>query len=357
VSEGATAAALQQVTHAAREAAEADLALVALTPAAPVGQDAGEPGVEASEEVELRVAGVSADPPAVTPSHLKAGEVFGPTIGRTPGPCGPALADALGLDGWQQTLAVPLWSGETFMGALVLAWQGQRRLSTDGVGPIAVFAERVAMALDVASSQAYRARLAVLEDRDRIARDLHDLVIQRLFAVGLSVQSAEADAVRPEVIERLRRAVDDLDDTIKDVRRTIFQLHSPTGHDLRNQLDDVVAAARRGLGFAPRLIIDGPVIAVPSPIAADLVAVVRELLSNAARHAQATHVEVRLRIGSDVDVTVSDDGEGMDPRQARRSGLANLTERAAGHGGTLELSRREPHGTQVRWRVPLPTSS
>jgi signal transduction histidine kinase len=357
VSDGATPVALQQVSHGARGAAEADLALIALTPAAPVGQEAGEQGVEASEDVQMRVVAVSSDSPTTTPSHLKLGEVFAEAVGRGPVPCGPDLDRALGLEGWHQALAVPMWSGETFMGALVLAWRGPRRLSSDAVGPVTVFAERVAMALDVASSQAYRARLAVLEDRDRIARDLHDLVIQRLFAVGLSVQAAEADAVRPEVVERLRRAVDDLDDTIKDVRRTIFQLHSPTGQDLRNQLDDVVAAARRGLGFSPRLLIEGPVIAVPSPIAADLVAVVRELLSNAARHARASQVEVRLRIGSEVDAVVSDDGDGMDPGQDRRSGLANLTERAKGHGGTLEVSAREPRGTQVRWHVPLPSAT
>ena len=355
-SDGATPAALQQVVHAARQAGEADLAILALSAAAPVGQEVGETGVRADGDVQMRVAAVSADAPFAAPSHLKVGQVFPDAVRGEPVSVAPDLGGAIDVDDWEQALAAPLWSGETFMGALVLAWRGQRRLSTEGIGPVGVFAERVAMALDVASSQAYRARLAVLEDRDRIARDLHDLVIQRLFAVGLSVQSAEADAVRPEVVERLRRAVDDLDDTIKDVRRTIFQLHSPTGHDLRNQLDDVVAAARRGLGFAPRLVIEGPVIAVPAPVAADVVAVVRELLSNAARHARASHVEVRLRVGSEVEVVVRDDGDGIDPAQARRSGLANLTDRASGHGGTLDVSAVEPHGTQVRWRVPLPSA-
>ncbi|MGN6611183.1 MAG: GAF domain-containing protein [Angustibacter sp.] len=356
VSEGGTAAALQQVAHAARGAGDADLAILALSAAAPVGQEVGESGVQADEDVQLRVGAQSADAPVAVPSHLKVGQVFGPEVGSLPVIVDPALGGLLDAGAWRRALAAPMWSGETFMGTLILAWRDDRRLSSDGIGPVGVFAERVAMALDVASSQAYRARLAVLEDRDRIARDLHDLVIQRLFAVGLSVQSAEADAVRPEVVERLRRAVDDLDDTIKDVRRTIFQLHSPTGQDLRNQLDDVVAAARRGLGFAPRLVIEGPVIAVPPTVAADVVAVVRELLSNAARHAQASHVEVRLRVGSEVDVVVRDDGNGLDPAQGRRSGLANLTERAKTHGGTLELEAVEPRGTQVRWRVPLPSA-
>ncbi len=358
VADGATAAAVQQVAHAAREAAGADLALLALSPAAPVGQEVGESGVVAADDVQLRVAATSGDVSSPAPSHLKVGEVFGAEpVGRLAVPCDPHLGGVLGVEEWQQALAAPMWSGETFMGVAVLCWRKAQRLSSEAVAPISVFAERVAMAMDVASAQAYRARLAVLEDRDRIARDLHDLVIQRLFAVGLSIQSAEADAVRPEVVDRLRRAVDDLDDTIKDVRRTIFQLHSPTGQDLRNQLDDVVAAARRGLGFAPRLLIEGPAIAVPPVVAADVVAVVRELLSNAARHARATHVEVRLRVGSEVEVMVSDDGQGLDPGQGRRSGLANLTERANGHGGDLAISAGDPQGTVVRWHVPLPAAT
>jgi signal transduction histidine kinase len=357
VSDGATAAMLQQVVHSARDAAHAELALLALTDAAPVGFDLPQraPGVQ--EGLALRVAAVSAEGAARTPGNVALDRLLGGRpMGRTPIACSPDLGDAPhdgDGDGAERALVAPLWSGETFMGVLLLRWPTPQPLSAVTTGPIGMFADRVAMAMEVASAQAYRARLAVLEDRDRIARDLHDLVIQRLFAVGLSIQSAEADAVRPEVVDRLRRAVDDLDDTIKDVRRTIFQLHSPTGHDLRNQLDDVVAAARRGLGFAPRLLIDGPVIAVPPQVAADVVAVVRELLSNAARHARASEVEVRLRVGTEVEVVVSDDGAGMDPAQGRRSGLANLAERAQAHGGALTIIAREPTGTSVRWRAAL----
>jgi signal transduction histidine kinase len=114
--------------------------------------------------------------------------------------------------------------------------------------------ERVALAMAVADSQADRERIAVLEDRDRIARDLHDLVIQRLFAVGLSVQGAARDAVKPLVTQRLERVVDDLDETIKDIRRTIYQLHASPGQSgLRSELDEVLEQAEDALGFAPSM--------------------------------------------------------------------------------------------------------
>ncbi|MFP5334005.1 MAG: sensor histidine kinase, partial [Actinomycetes bacterium] len=208
------------------------------------------------------------------------------------------------------------------------------------------------LALEVSAAQQDRARLAVLEDRDRIARDLHDLVIQRLFAVGLSVQSA-ARTVNPEVSERLEHVVDDLDETIKDVRRTIFQLQArhPAG-GLRQDIESVVTEAGDALGFAPRLRVEGPLSSVPAPIAEDLVAVLRESLSNAARHASAKRVVVDVRVGSEILVEVSDDGRGIPQEPTRRSGLANLADRAAAHGGEFESVPGERGGTTLRWRVP-----
>jgi signal transduction histidine kinase len=198
----------------------------------------------------------------------------------------------------------------------------------------------------------------VLEDRDRIARDLHDLVIQRLFAVGLSVQGAARDAVKPSVAQRLERVVDDLDETIKDVRRTIYQLHaSPGTGGLRSELDEVLEHAEDSLGFAPSLRTEGPLSAVPDEVGADLVAVLRESLTNAAKHADARSVAVEVRVGSAVEASVTDNGKGMPERLARRSGLANLQARAEAHGGSLTIAGVPGGGTEVIWWVPLTSSA
>ena len=147
--------------------------------------------------------------------------------GRSAVPLAPTeVADLLGTKEPDSAVAIPMWAGERLQGLLVLLWTSEPPQAATDLFQATLFGERVALALAVAESQADRERIAVLEDRDRIARDLHDLVIQRLFAVGLSVQGAARDAVKPVVAQRLERVVDDLDDTIKDVRRTIYQLHA-----------------------------------------------------------------------------------------------------------------------------------
>ena len=140
---------------------------------------------------------------------------------------------APGHDDGPWALALPLRSGERWVGALVLSWpvDGPASGPRLDLPSIAGFGEQLALALDVADAESDRARLAVLEERERIARDLHDMVIQRLFAIGLDVQRAAQDAVRPEVSQRLDAAVDDLDETIKDVRTTIFRLGSARWRD------------------------------------------------------------------------------------------------------------------------------
>lgn len=254
-------------------------------------------------------------------------------------------------------LALPLRSGDRWVGALTVSWPagGAPRLDLPS---IAGFGEQLALALDVADAQADRARLAVLEDRERIARDLHDMVIQRLFAIGLDVQGAAAqDAVRPEVARRLEAAVDDLDETIKDVRTTIFRLGARAGGGagtgLRHRIDAEVVGARQTLGFLPRLRTDGVTATVPDDVVEDAVAVVREALANVARHARAQDVVVRVEVGSDLVVEVQDDGVGIPADVARRSGLANLENRAARRGGSVVAEALPEGGTHLRWSVPL----
>ncbi|WP_146925335.1 GAF domain-containing sensor histidine kinase [Cellulomonas xylanilytica] len=253
-------------------------------------------------------------------------------------------------------LALPLRSGERWVGALAVSWPAGDAPRLD-LPSMAGFGEQLALALDVAGAQADRARLAVLEDRERIARDLHDMVIQRLFAIGLDVQGAAQETVRPEVARRLESAVDDLDETIKDVRTTIFRLGARSGGGagtgLRNRIDAEVVGARQALGFLPRLRTDGVTATVPEDVVEDAVAVVREALANVARHARAHDVVVRVEVGTDLVVEVQDDGIGLPADVSRRSGLANLENRAARRDGTVVVSALPEGGTHLRWSVPL----
>lgn len=197
--------------------------------------------------------------------------------------------------------------------------------------------------------------LMLLEDRDRIARDLHDLVIQRLFAVGLTLQGANRHAVVPEVLERLDGAVNELDQTIRDIRATIFQLrHRPGEGSFRADLRALVESYAPTLGLAPVLHLHGPLDAVADDEThSHVLMVVREALSNVVRHAQASSVEVTAVATADaLSLTVVDDGVGIRP-DAVESGLGNVRARAADRGGHVELRPVEPHGTHLHWTVPL----
>ncbi|MCU1676453.1 MAG: devS, partial [Frankiales bacterium] len=188
---------------------------------------------------------------------------------------------------------------------------------------------------------------------------LHDLVIQRLFATGMALESTVRRIEPPEVADRVRRAVDDLDTTIKEIRSTIFALQSPaplSNEGLRAAVQRVVAGAAPALGFDPRVTFDGPVDSVvPGPVAEQLVAVLREGLSNVARHAGATRLSVTVATGGDrVRVRLVDDGKGL-PVDAARSGLKNLAVRARDVGGTFSAAANAAPetGTTVEWSAPL----
>ncbi|MEU4658561.1 GAF domain-containing protein [Streptomyces sp. NPDC023723] len=237
---------------------------------------------------------------------------------------------------------------------------GRPEFSEATMGMISGFADQAALALEIAEHRREAERLMVFSDRDRIARDLHDLAIQRLFASGLTLNSVLGRiADRPEAAERVRRVVDDLDDTIKTVRGTIYALRErdrPGGRGrLRAELLAETDRAAGPLGFTPALRMTGLLdTCVPDEYAGQLLAVVRESLSNAARHAGATQVEVTAETdGSRLSVRVADDGTGLDPAVTRRSGLDNLRRRAAELGGTFTVGPNEPSGTVAEWTVPL----
>lgn len=253
------------------------------------------------------------------------------------------------------TLVLPLWAAHRCLGVLVLGWRATAAAVPVDVQMARAFGDQVALAVDVAAAQRDRSRLAVLEDRDRIARDLHDLVIQRLFAVGLTVQAATRDAVGPQVRDRLEQVVDDLSGTIKDVRSAIFRLHDRSGPGgLRQDVDEEVLGVREALGFTPRFHTTGPLSAVPPDLGPEIVAVVRETLANVVRHARATATTVDIDVGPQVQVRVADDGVGPPLPGDRTSGLANLAERAITRGGGMQVVTSDLGGTLVHWVVPLP---
>jgi signal transduction histidine kinase len=253
-------------------------------------------------------------------------------------------------------LIAPLAAAGTVRGLLTIAHEpgGARFDDAVDVSMLTTFAGQAALALERARAQDERELLVVLEDRERIARDLHDVVIQRLFATGLHLQST-ARLVRPEVVGRIDAAVDDLDSTIRDIRSAIFELRSPVAATLRADIRATVDAAAASLGFRPELVLDGPIdSAVPDPVRPDLVAVLREALSNVVKHARATRVTVRITVdGERLRLTVADDGVGVPSDVDERSGLLNIRERAARHGGAVELTGGEPSGITVDWTVPL----
>jgi len=238
---------------------------------------------------------------------------------------------------------------------LVIGWSASREddFRDNDLGLVEAFAAQIALALRLAQAREYEARLAVLEDRDRIGRDLHDLVIQRLFAIGLTLENAGRRINDPVAGERVAAAVDDLDATIKDIRRSIFELSAPVAsRDLRARLAENVALVVPALGFVPRVTTEGPVdSAVSDLVRHHLLAVLREALSNVVRHADAASVEVTLRADESIILTVSDDGTGI-VDGVRHSGLRNMLERAESLGGTCDVRRQPQGGTVLSWRVP-----
>ncbi|MBX6355212.1 MAG: GAF domain-containing sensor histidine kinase [Micromonosporaceae bacterium] len=334
-------AALRLVARRAREVAEAHLALVLLR-----DDEAGQLTVEVADSADGTDLAGTVLPLAET-AFADSGTLVLEDLGKAaPWPVplvtGPAVV-------------APLAAAETLHGVLVVAQSPEHsRPVDDDVSMLTGFAGQAALALERARAQEERELLAVLEDRERIARDLHDVVIQRLFATGLHLQTATQLAVRPELAARISTAVDDLDTTIRDIRTAIFELRTPMSATLRTDLREMVDGAARPLGFRPALELTGPVdSAVPDDLRPDLLAVVREGLSNVARHARASAATVRVQVGDGrLLVGIADNGVGAAGAQ-ERGGLANMRQRAARHGGTFDIRPAEPSGTIIEWCVPL----
>jgi signal transduction histidine kinase len=213
----------------------------------------------------------------------------------------------------------------------------------------------IATIRDVSDRQESASRMAMLQDRERIARDLHDMVIQRLFAAGMSLQAVHAAAQPQLVADRIGATINELDDTIRELRAAIFRLGQ---HDERRslsaQITELVHERARHLGFEPVLRITGDVDAVPDFIADQLVATVTEGLSNVVRHAHATAAEIHIEcIGDRLSLAIIDNGAGLPDEPKRSGGISNMMWRAAELGGSCTVGPNGSAGTQLRWHVPV----
>jgi two-component system sensor histidine kinase DevS len=294
------------------------------------------------------------------------GSTVASTVGRTIPVAGTSLGDVFvnstprrvegidldGVDDVGPALLLPLRTTDTVAGVVVVLGQGS--FTDEQLEMMAAFTDQAALAWQLATSQRRMRELDVLTDRDRIARDLHDHVIQRLFAVGLALQGTVPRTRDSEVQQRLSEAVDDLQGVIQDIRTTIFDLHGASQGitRLRQRIDEAVAQFA-GSGLRTTVQFVGPLSVVDGALADHAEAVVREGVSNAVRHADATTLTVKVRVEDDLSIEVSDNGRGM-PDEFTGSGLTNLRRRAAQAGGEFTIeSAPGTGGTVLRWSAPL----
>jgi signal transduction histidine kinase len=308
----------------------------------------------ADETTELVVAAIAGDGPAAS---LRTIPVEGTAIGeafvqRTPGRFDHIELE-VGATG--PTLVLPLRASDSVAGVLLaLRPVGAPPFSSEQFDMMAAFADQAALAWQLASTQRQMRELSILTDRDRIARDLHDHVIQRLFAVGLALQGTIPRARAPEVQQRLTECVDDLQQVIQEIRTAIFDLHGGSSGvtRLRQRLDEAVA---QFAGFELRTSVQymGPLSVIDATLADHAEAVVREAVSNAVRHAKATTLTVSVVVDDDLCIEVIDNGRGISG-EITSSGLKNLHKRAEDAGGSFGVESAPKGGTKLRWCAPLP---
>jgi signal transduction histidine kinase len=256
-------------------------------------------------------------------------------------------------------VALPLRTVDKVLGVLLLIWpKGSLIAASAVIDLVESFAGQAALTLVLAEAQQDKEDFAVLKDRDRIGRDLHDLVIQRVFATGMLLNGLLQDeGLPPKVSEKIDVAVGQLDETIREIRQTIFDLHTESSENsIKSRITQEVNSASTALGFPIRLTLMGPLDSTITPLIGDhLLAVVRESLTNCAKHSNATEVEIRVEIDLPVLVCeVIDNGNGY-AAGVRFSGIANMESRATELGGELVVGARpdSQQGTLLRWSVPL----
>lgn len=274
-------------------------------------------------------------------------------------------ADRFAELGVGPALLLPMGAQARVRGVLAICRRNGRAAFEPAIhAAVAELARQAAQLLDLADRRLDDEWVQVYQDRERIARDLHDLVVQRLFGVCLSLEGARNRAQRGDVAERIGQSIDELDDTIRQIRSTIFALQAEgaarPGSPLRHRIIQEVDAARQVLGYPAALRMEGLIDTdVPPAVAENVIAVLREALANVARHAQARRVEVDVAVSDRVVIEIVDDGLGP-PASLRRSGLANLAGRAEQFGGALTVEPAHQGGsglgtgTRISWQVPLP---
>ncbi|WP_299565625.1 GAF domain-containing sensor histidine kinase [uncultured Mycolicibacterium sp.] len=341
--------ALRLIAEQARILSRAEATVVAV----PGDADAAPEDVTELLVVEISGTTLPDDAVAAIPVESPIGRVF---VDATPQRFEKADLTVAGRTLSGPAMALPLRGTDSVGGVLVVLQPEEAVAFTDEqLAMLAAFADQSALAWQLAGTQRRMRELDVLADRDRIARDLHDHVIQRLFAVGLALQGTIPRARDAEVQRRLSDAVDDLQQVIQEIRTTIFDLHSGGGHTrLRQRIDEAISQFA-GPDVRTRVQYSGPLSVVDAQLADHAEAVVREAVSNAVRHGGATELSIDVTLDDNLTIEVADNGCGLPPPEQRTdSGLANLRHRARECAGTLQLADRPGGGALLRWSVPLP---
>jgi signal transduction histidine kinase len=282
-----------------------------------------------------------------------------PVLLRSAGEAGGRRSHLADLMDTGPVMVLPLvGSGDVFGTLTIARAAGRASFTSVDLAMAAAFANHASLAHELALARADQQRVSLLEDRDRIARDLHDHVIQQLFAIGLSLEGLAATAGPSHVAEKLHERVDDIDRTIRQIRTSIFELRGPLGSatasGTRQRLLEIANELAPALGFSPRIAFSGNLdSALSGELADDAIACVREAVTNVAKHAKARAVEVDVSVVvGELTITVLDDGVGVGD-VGRSSGLANLRARAERYGGSFDVSERSSGGTQLLWRAPV----
>ncbi len=343
--------ALELITASALEMAGADLVVLALPTA-----DGSQLQIEhaAGEEAAAALGLVLPASGSVSGQVLTSGELLSVDDFRHDERVARVAREHMSLG---PAVLVPLGTAGKVRGVLTAGVRpGSMPLPAAAVAMLVTFAAQAGIALELADHRLQAEQVAVFEDRDRIARDLHDLVIQRLYATGMSLQGLVGLIGSPDVAGRVSVAIDALDETIGEIRTSIFALQTRQEAPKPALRARILAAADEltgPLGFPPSLQLHGRLdSAVPAEVADQLLGALREALSNAARHAGASRVDVQVRADSDLSLTVTDDGSGIKDT-GRRSGLSNLEQRARKLGGSFRAEPAAGGGTELQWRVPL----
>ncbi len=259
------------------------------------------------------------------------------------------------IEPFEHVLLVPLERSGTVHGLLLVGRTGADPFTDSHVAMTASLADEGASAYTLVDARRAKVHLRLLEDRERLGRDLHDLIIQRIFAAGLRLQSAQGLVEDPVVGGRIAEAISQLDDTIVELRNTIFHLSTPVDLVVADRLQTVVDEAARYLPTRPDLIITGDPSRISDAVLVELEPALTEMLANVWRHADATLVEVTVLVGDDdVRVSVTDNGRGFDAADTHQgNGLGNLGLRAERLGGNCRVDSAPDRGTTVHWHVAL----